>query len=322
MDKRIIDYFSDELSEKERIALLKEAENDPSLKNDLLAYQNIKAVLSLSPENKDVAAGEKEYKNLFRMQQRKKRVFFVKKAIGYAAAIGLIVVSTWMVASFNQKQTQIEISQQELFAPPGQRARITLSDGSVVWLNAGSTLHYPSFFEKERKVELSGEAYFDVAKDTEKPFIVSTKNLEIKALGTQFNVHSYPKAKYETASLVQGSIKVYKQGAELQGTLLSPNQQLHYSDGKFVMETVDKDELLWKEGIYSFKRARLDHIVKKLELYYDVDIIVEDPRILRYEYTGKFRQRDGIMDILRIIQKIHHFKIEKNEDLNQITITQ
>jgi len=83
----------------------------------------------------------------------------------------------------------------------------------------------------------------------------------------------------------------------------------------------DKDKLLWKDGIYSFKKERMSAIIKKLELYYDVEIIVKDTAIYNYEYTGKFRQRDGVAEILRIIQKIHQFKIYQNEELNRITLS-
>ena len=84
---------------------------------------------------------------------------------------------------------------------------------------------------------------------------------------------------------------------------------------------MDPDELLWREGIYTFKRQKLGRIIEKLELYYDVKIVVKDPEILDYEYVGKFRQRDGVMEILHLIQRIHNFKIKKNDELNQIILS-
>jgi len=84
---------------------------------------------------------------------------------------------------------------------------------------------------------------------------------------------------------------------------------------------MDPDELLWREGIYTFKRQKLGRIIEKLELYYDVKIVVKDPEILDYEYVGKFRQRDGVMEILHLIQRIHNFKIKKNDELNQIVLS-
>jgi ferric-dicitrate binding protein FerR (iron transport regulator) len=209
---------------------------------------------------------------------------------------------------------------QELYAPAGQRARITLPDGSTVWLNAGSTLRYPSVFTGERKVHLAGEAFFDVARDAAKTFVVATASLEIVALGTQFNVYSYPGAEYASASLVEGSVEVRSPGRP-DGTVLVPNRQIVYANGQFRTEDFDRDLLLWKEGIYTFREENLEKIIGRLKLYYDVDIVTANPHILQYRYTGKFRQRDGVMEILRIIQKIHRFKIQKDEDLNRITLS-
>ncbi|MDR1201719.1 MAG: FecR domain-containing protein [Tannerellaceae bacterium] len=322
MDERIIKYFNGELSEEERILLLRELDKDAALKNKMLNYQNVRAVSDLSSENIDFRAGYEGYKHLRKKRLRKKILYNMKVTVSYAAVVVFIVVVTWKTAKSDQETIEPTISQQELFVPSGQRARITLPDGSTVWLNAGSTLLYPSSFGKERKVQLTGEAYFDVAENPDKAFIVSTKFIDIKALGTQFNVESYPKSEYASTALVDGSVKVYKPDEASQGIVLSPNQQLFYENGRFRLKvSMDKDELLWKDGIYSFKKERLDVIVKKLELYYDVEIVVEAPRILKYEYTGKFRQRDGVMEILRIIQQIHGFKMDVDEDSNRITIS-
>lgn len=322
MDGRIAHYFSGELSEEEKGILLKELKSNPLLKKDILAYQNMHAIFMLSPELTDENAGKETLNKLIRKIRVKKTILFIAKGVSVAAAIGLLLVATWMVAISQQEELPPPVvSMQELLVPPGQRARLTLPDGTIAWLNAGSSLVYPSVFTDERIVHLTGEAYFDVAQKQGKPFIVSSDSMNIMALGTQFNIHCYPKADYFCTSLIHGSVKVYQQGKEGEAMYMRPNQQLFFKDGHFRIEEMeDKDLLLWKEGIYSFKEESLDKIIKKLELYYDVEIIVKDPRILRYEYTGKFRQRDGVNEILRIIQKIHHFYIDKDEDLNRITL--
>jgi ferric-dicitrate binding protein FerR (iron transport regulator) len=322
MDERIINYFNGELPEKERIELLREAEANPVLKQALLSCQNTQALVSLIPEAAHIEAGKEGYLRLKRLRRKRKAKRLVLLATGYAAAVGLLVSVTWWAAISYRQQEKPVIVQQELFVPAGQRARIILPDGSVAWLNAGSTLSYPSIFENERNVSLTGEAYFDVAYDPNKPFIVSTDSIHVQALGTQFDVYNYSKAEYMNTALIQGSIKVYKTGDKSEGIILKPNQQLFYKDGTFRVEAfTDTDKLLWKEGIYSFNKESLTTIIKKLELYYDVEIIVKDPTILQHKYTGKFRQRDGVVEILRIIRKIHPFKIYKDEELNQITLS-
>jgi ferric-dicitrate binding protein FerR (iron transport regulator) len=322
MDERIVKYFDGELSGDERIGLLREAEANPVLRKDLLAAQNVRGIFSLSADAGETAEVEKQYRRFVRACRRAKLYRLAGRAAGYAAAVALLVFATWKITltTVSHPAEAPVAVRQELYVPAGQRARITLSDGSTVWLNAGSTLRYPSVFSGERRVDLTGEAFFDVAHDPGKPFVVSTASLEITALGTQFNVYSYPDAEYASASLIDGSVKVRMQGKR-NDTVLKLNQELICANGQLRLKEVDNDLLLWKEGIYTFKGQNLEKIIGKLELYYDVDIVVTNPQILRYRYTGKFRQRDGAMEILRIIQKIHRFKIRRDEDLNRITLS-
>ena len=168
---------------------------------------------------------------------------------------------------------------------------------------------------------MSGEGFFNVSKNEKVPFIVSTRTIDVKALGTQFNVFSYPESNYTGVYLQEGSVKAYFPSSEAEGVILSPEQYLVQKGKQLVLSTMDPDELLWREGIYTFKRQKLGRIIEKLELYYDVKIVVKDPEILDYEYVGKFRQRDGVMEILHLIQRIHNFKIKKNDELNQIILS-
>lgn len=321
MDERITKYFLGELSEEERIDLLKERETKEELKNDFATVQNLQAITHLSANCVNAEKGEEKYIQIEKKQRNKKIWLISKRIAGYAAVIAITFLITRMISDEPNVLSEMAFTQQELYVPAGQRARITLPDGTVAWLNAGSTLLYPSYFEKERKVELKGEGFFEVAKNPDKPFIVAAGQIEVKALGTQFNVYNYPQADLQSATLTEGSVLVYPAGKEKAGYMLEPNQRLTRENGKFTLEkTIDPDELLWREGIYSFRKQRMQEIVEKLELYYDVEITVNNPRIMEYEYTGKFRQRDGVLEILRIIQKIHRFSIESNEDLSKIIL--
>jgi ferric-dicitrate binding protein FerR (iron transport regulator) len=324
MEEQIIRFFLGELSKDERIELLRKRDSDPVLMKIFSDYQNAVSILSLIKHSDDK---ENALKNLHVLKQNtrhrriRKRIYTV---MGYAAAISLLVISTWFLTSKYTGKNYIEpiAGQQEFYVPAGQRARITLPDGTTAWLNAGSTLKYPSVFQKERRVSLSGEAYFDVAKNEKAPFIVSTDIIDIKALGTSFNVFSYPKSSTQNIILLDGKIKVYNQGTESDGIIMSPNQQLFCENDNFRLEQFNNNNvLLWRDGIYSFQNEKLDNIISKLELYFDVEIIINSPSLLEKEYTGKFRQKDGVMEILRIIQKIHYFKIYKDDDLNQITLS-
>lgn len=319
MDERIIKYYQGNLTQIERTELLKEAFVNPDLKKQWIDQQHLQSLIGFSQEAMDAELGVSGYVRFMKhlRWQDQRRIFFT--VLRYAAIALILIASTWMVTTTYQTSTSL-IAGQELYVPAGQRARLTLPDGSKVWLNAGSTLSYPSVFGAERRVHLSGEGFFEVARDANAPFIVSTGSIDIKALGTQFNVFSYPTSDYISVYLKEGSVKAYSANAEESGVILKPDERLIQQNGLFRVETVPSDPLLWREGIYTFNKQKLGDMVKLLELYYDVDIVVKDKEILNYEYTGKFRQRDGVMEILRVIQRIHKFKITKDDELNQIQL--
>ena len=158
-----------------------------------------------------------------------------------------------------------------LVVPAGQRAQLTLPDGTLVWLNAQSSLTFTARFHgKTRRVSVSGEAYFDVASNSRKPFIVSTQEMEMRVLGTEFNVYSYPEADYIRTDLVEGSLMVYSKRSPLTRVTLKPNEQVVMREGKMYVRKINSpDYFLWKDGIYSII----------IQLYYDVKIIVKDPNI-------------------------------------------
>ena len=211
---------------------------------------------------------------------------------------------------------------EEFETPPGQRAKVTLGDGTIVWLNAHTKLRYPVYFSgKEREVELDGEAYFEVAHDEEVPFVVSTEKLNIRVLGTKFNVSAYTGESDFHAYLVEGAVEVCGHTEEVGRLLLSPNEQVRLVDDLLVKETLDnKDILLWKEGIYAFDDMTLREIVHKLELYYDIRFVIRDSRMANYKFSGKFRQQDGVENVLRALQKVKRFTFVRHEESNEIII--
>lgn len=323
MDERIIKYFQGKLPEDNRIKLLREVQLNASLKKEISEYQNTLAILNLSPEAINLKEGTEKHKLLVKKIQKKKTRLLLERTSSYAATVCILIATTWIIATTTHKNTLMATTEQELFVPAGQRARITLPDGTVAWLNSGSTLKYPSIFGKERKIVLDGEGYFKVAQDVKHPFIISTSVVDIKALGTEFNVFGYSQSDFMETTLINGSIKIYHPGMEKNGVILLPNQQYYrHRNGECKVKTqFDKERLLWKDGIYSFRKAHLSTIIEHLELFYNVEIKVKDPEILRYEYTGKFRQKDGAMEILRIIQRIHKFKICKDDETNLIILS-
>ncbi len=199
------------------------------------------------------------------------------------------------------------VDYQILNVPSGQTANIILSDGSKVWLNAGSTLKFPSYFTgKERNVILDGEGFFDVISNKENPFVVTTSKYQIKALGTSFNVVAYNDSQLFETALVTGILEVKNENQEV---ILSPEQQVSLHDGLLIKSKItDHNRFLWREGILSFDTS-INDILDKLQLYFDIKIENKRSHLLdnTRHCTAKFRTRDGLEHILKSLQFTYHF---------------
>lgn len=322
MDERILKYFQNGLEANERLLLLREIEKNEELKKQFAEYQNMQALLNLSSHTEDKEEGKTGYQHFLKRIRSKKMHIWLVKTMKYAAAMLILIISTYQLSVWHmshQLQDDLQAQTNTLYVPAGQRACITLQDGTIVWLNAQSTLIYPShFYGKERIVSITGEAFFEVSKDKEKPFIVTAQDAKIRVLGTKFNVYSYPDTKQIKTSLIEGAVQVFYKSKQV---ILRPNEESIAQDGKLTVGNIkNPDMLLWRNGIYSFNNERLVEIVRDLELYYDVTINIANPKLQDICYTCKFRQRDRIEKILYTIQKIHHFKIEINKEKNVITL--
>lgn len=195
-----------------------------------------------------------------------------------------------------------------LVVPYGKRTVFFLPDSSRVWLNAGSALVYPEMFAgSERQVYLEGEAYFDVQHKAGKPFLVQTRDMEIKVLGTEFNVSAYPDDQHSDVVLVSGSIELSANGDELMKkmrTRLVPHEIAVYRPSEKHLEVSDTqvDEYVsWRTGSITFKAAPLSEILKKLERYYRVSIALEGAGLGAETFTGPLdlkKEIDEVMDII------------------------
>ena len=204
----------------------------------------------------------------------------------------------------------------------GQRAQITLADGTKVWLNSESTLSYRSDFgRRDRDVELDGEAYFEVAKNKEIPFYVNTETNQVRVVGTHFNVCAYKGSNEFETTLVEGIVDIYAYDNERPLTRLTKNEFFGSYQGKYKKAVLPSyDYLRWREGLYCFDDSPFSCILTKLEKYYNVKITVENPKVLNYRCTGKFKEQDGVEHILKVIQKDHPFTYSISEEGDSIRI--
>lgn len=193
----------------------------------------------------------------------------------------------------------------ELVTPRGGEFRVTLSDGTVVYLNADTRLKYPvTFVSDKREVHLSGEAYFEVAKDSLRPFYVVTDNVKVKVYGTAFNVNTHREGFVRT-TLVNGKVGVtiVSTGQEM---MLKPNQMLEYDSGTESVELKDVDVYTytaWKSGEFVFVNDRLEEIMEQLSIWYDADIFYANEEVKDLRFTGDATRFTEIRDILSILEK-------------------
>jgi transmembrane sensor len=203
-----------------------------------------------------------------------------------------------------------------IVTPRGGQYHILLPDGTGVWLNSASVLKFPPVFGgAERKVELSGEAYFEVARDSTRPFKVSTADQEVTVLGTHFNINSYTDEPLSTTTLFEGLVRVSPAGSN-KYKLLKPGQQSALRDGVIAVRTADMEEVLaWKNGLFIFHDEKLESILRKVSRWYNVDVAYTDEEAKKKVFGGSVSRFGKVSEILRMLEITGNvrFKIEEHQ---------
>jgi len=199
--------------------------------------------------------------------------------------------------------------------PRGAKRLLVLPDSTKVWINSECTLKYPvHFIGKTRTVYLVGEAYFEVTKDAAHPFIVSTPEMNVRVLGTGFNVSAYPAAKQVSATLVHGSILAYHVNANGRiesKVILSPGERSVFKMKKnvFTVKKVDpRVYTSWKDGRLVFKDTPLSEIMKRINRWYNVDMTANDKTIEQFNYTVNF-ENDSLPAVLKVLEEMTPIRI-------------
>lgn len=247
--------------------------------------------------------------------------YFLKLA--QATAVILITLglnNLWQ----NRSLSGETVAMQTISVPAGQCVNVTLPDGSDIWLNAGTTIQYPvSFNTDKRLVTLDGEAYFDIARNPEKPFVVKTARFDIEVLGTKFNVDAYAGMdKFETV-LMEGHVMVSSIADPSRTVALQPNRKVYSRNADLLTTEVNNFERYrWKEGLICFQNEPFDTVMKDFERFYGLRIVVHNQKVMKYLYTGKFKQTDGIEHALRLLQKNIYFTYQRDSEHHIIYINE
>jgi ferric-dicitrate binding protein FerR (iron transport regulator) len=280
--------------------------------------------VDVSKENREILEKERLLFDitLFALDKKTKRnkiIPIIKLSLRVAAAILVIFSCTYLLKEYRINKM---IEMQTITVPSGQRAQITLTDGTKVWLNSKSTLSYASNFGRiNRNIELDGEAYFEVTKNKKLPFCVKTEYNKVEVVGTHFNICAYHGSDNFEATLVEGIVDIYQLNSNKVTTRLTKNEYYIEKSGKFSKTKLSSlDFLHWRDGLYCFDDMPFSEMMNKLEKYYNVQIIVHNSSIINYRCTGKFNEQDGIVHILKVIQKDHPFTFNYNKANRCITI--
>ncbi|AYN66694.1 DUF4974 domain-containing protein [Euzebyella marina] len=241
--------------------------------------------------------------------------------LGYAAVV-LVLFSLSFLFLPSEKPSEVTIPQIVQTATAiGENRTIELPDGSKITLNANTSLSFPqTFSDTIREVSLSGEAFFDVTHDSDRPFIVSTDNgMKIQVLGTTFNVKSYPEDQNVETTLVSGKVRVVEE-KDHKTVVLNPSQRATYdkNEDKLIVDKVETENLTaWRLGKLVYDETPIHQVIRDLQRRFSISISVESPEIMNYEYTGTFDNLsiEQIMDLFEVSSPILY---KKNN--NKITL--
>lgn len=198
--------------------------------------------------------------------------------------------------------------------PKGGKFQVKLPDGSKVWLNAASSLRFPTAFSgSKRAVELKGEAYFEVAHDELKIFEVNTRNQVVQVLGTHFNINAYSDEPTVNTTLLEGSVRVSDLRTNI-SQLLKPGEQSKLSERIEVINVKNSSEAVaWKEGYFQFDEADIQTVMRQIERWYDVSVVYEG-LVPAYRFGGEIERNLSLLQVLKILEKTKvHFRLEGRE---------
>lgn len=231
------------------------------------------------------------------------------------AAVAIVLLGLITVTAYWQGSRQIQSNFSDIVveAPLGSKTKLTLPDGSTVWLNAGSKMVYSQGFGvRDRRLAFQGEGYFEVEKNDEMPFLVQTHDVNVTVVGTKFNFRNYPEDEEAVVELLEGKVALENQLKEESVRYLSPNEKmvLHKATGKMDITSAKvKEATLWTENILLFDEDLLPDIVRKLERSYHVRIEIENEDLKQARFYGQFNQLEqNIYDVLDMLSETGKLK--------------
>lgn len=259
-----------------------------------------------------------------RIRRHGLRMRIVRYAAAAAVMAGVVVGSWWTGGRLTEQRLIAAAQPVSVSTPKGVKSDVLLPDGSRVRLNGGTRITYPALFGKERRVEVDGEAYFEVEHNAAKPFVVLTGQVASTVLGTSFNVHAYAEDDILQITLATGSLLV-DGGPGSRRVRLRPGQQGFFEKRSQMLSlrAVNVDHVLsWRDDKLYFRAEPLESIARSLERQFNVEITIADERLRRVCFTGEFVEGENIQEIMRIISadsrilcrsRKNHYELYRNQ---------
>ena len=306
-------YVACQASPEEETAVLTWLEADPAHESELAKVQRQHDLVALSAP---------VINELYAKDRRRRFGSVLRRWSAAAAAVVLLAFGGYYFHAARDFSRQGE-RLLSVSVPHGQRVSLTLQDGTSVWLNAGTTLRYPALFTgRERRVEIEGEARFEVVHDAKHPFIVRTYACDVEVLGTKFDVMAEEREGLFSAALLRGSVKVTNRLTPGEQFVLKPNEEVRLAGRRLNLNAIGSmDDYLWTEGMISIKGLSFGELMHKFEKSFGVKIRIDRARMPEVDYNhGKIRISDGVDSALRLLQMASDFTYTRSEDNGTIVI--
>ena len=315
-------YLAGEASEAEVQEVFQWIDSDPENRNEFIQYKKIWALTSKTSADKDENWNTISSK-LAIPRKHLNTVNYWMVAAGFLLVFGLGMLMQYILPQKSQEKFSY-LAETRIEVPLGQMSNVVLPDGTTVLLNSGTTLVYSGKFNSgERTVSLEGEAFFDVTKDQAHPFVIKTNLLDFKVYGTSFNIQAYPEDKVINTTLVEGSLGIIgKSGSEI--TRLVPGENASYSeeDRNLKVGNVNLEMYTsWKGGLVTFRNEKLKDIARKIERWYNVEIVIKNASLGEELYMGtilKNKPVDQILEVFALTSSLKYQIVTRANERNLI----
>lgn len=322
--KIIVRYLNGTCNEEEKLHVIRWANESEEHARQLFEWEELYFLGKRSSGTEQFKTQEAEERLFNRIRQeqlrqeenRGRKVFRLRTWTKYAAAVTLLITSCGLGMWYFTHNLQQEWK--TLATADGEVKEFLLPDSSWVWLNENSVLQYPEQFEKgHRQLKLSGEAYFEVTKDKHRPFIVSSKDMNVAVLGTKFNFRSTQTDRIVEVSLLEGEVKA--SGTHEEGAItLSPGQKVELNKDTGKMKVMDTNAMLdavWHSSMVKLQNASITQIAQLLEEVYDVKVILSPGVEKTSTYSGELKKKGTATDMLDALKHTLHIKYRKHKDI-------